>query len=148
LSDGSKAFTGDIDEVAVYAGGSSISDQFALGRKTDAVTDLTTRTGYDRLGRPVDTWAPDLVRTRAVYDRLGDQTETIANYVDGTYRFDGTLATQTFPSSLTETLAYDAAKRPTSISLGSAGSLTQAFDRAGNVEAEERSLSGISGDPG
>jgi RHS repeat-associated protein len=74
------------------------------------------------------------------------------SYVTGTvtrkYRFDGLLASQSFPSSITETLAYDAVKRPTSISLGSAGSISQTFSRAGNVITDGRSLSGITGDAG
>jgi hypothetical protein len=39
------------------------------------------------------------------------------SYVSGTvtrtYRLDGLLATQSFPSSITESLGYDAIKRPT-----------------------------------
>jgi uncharacterized protein RhaS with RHS repeats len=64
------------------------------------------------------------------------------------YRLDGLLASQAFPSSITETLAYDAAKRPVSISLGSAGSISQGFDRAGRVISDGRSLTGITGDAG
>jgi hypothetical protein len=66
----------------------------------------------------------------------------------GSLRLDGLLAGQSFAASLTETLAYDAVKRPTSISLGSAGSISQTFDRAGNVTSDGRSLaiSGASGD--
>jgi YD repeat-containing protein len=46
------------------------------------------------------------------------------------------------------TLAYDAAKRPTSLTLTTGGSLSQAYDRAGNVISEDRSLTGPSGDNG
>ena len=60
----------------------------------------------------------------------------------------GPLASQAFPSSITETLAYDALKRPVSISLGAAGSLSQTFDRAGRITSEGRSLTGISGNAG
>jgi YD repeat-containing protein len=74
------------------------------------------------------------------------------SYVTGnvtrTYRLDGLLQSQSFPGSITETLAYDPAKRPVSISLGAAGSLSQAFDRAGNVTSDGRSLTGIGGDAG
>lgn len=72
----------------------------------------------------------------------------VAGSVTRTYRLDGLLATQAFPASITETLAYDAAKRPVSIGLGTAGSISQAFDRAGRVTADGRSLTGISGDAG
>ena len=65
-----------------------------------------------------------------------------------TYRLDGLLATQSFPSAIAETVSYDALKRPTAISLGAAGSLSQTFDRAGRVASEGRSLTGIAGDAG
>jgi RHS repeat-associated protein len=68
--------------------------------------------------------------------------------VTRTYRLDGLLASQSFPGSLTETLGYDPAKRPISIGLGAAGSLSQGFDRAGDVTSDGRSLSGIAGDAG
>jgi RHS repeat-associated protein len=87
LADGTRSFTGEVDEVAAYTAdisGSTAVAHWAAGRRSDAVTALTTRNGYDRLGRLVDAWAPDLVRQRATYDRLGNQTETIANYRDGT----------------------------------------------------------------
>jgi RHS repeat-associated protein len=75
-----------------------------------------------------------------------------ASFVSGTlsrtYRLDGLLASQAFPSSISETLAYDAAKRPVSIGLGAAGSISLAFDRAGNLTADGRSLTGVSGDAG
>jgi RHS repeat-associated protein len=64
------------------------------------------------------------------------------------YRLDGLLSSQSFPSSITETVGYDGAKRPVSISLGAAGSISQAFDRAGNVTSDGRSLTGIAGDAG
>ncbi|HET9851991.1 MAG TPA: RHS repeat-associated core domain-containing protein [Candidatus Limnocylindrales bacterium] len=72
----------------------------------------------------------------------------VAGTVTRTYRLDGLLQSQSFPASITETLAYDAAKRPLSISLGAAGSISQAFDRGGNVISDGRSLAGISGDAG
>lgn len=72
----------------------------------------------------------------------------VAGTVSRTYRLDGLLASQSFPSSITKTLAYDELKRPTSISLGTAGSISQGFDRAGNVTSDGRSLSGITGDAG
>lgn len=49
---------------------------------------------------------------------------------------------------MTETLAYDAAKRPTSISIstsGTASRLSEAYDRGGHVASEGRSLTGIAG---
>jgi RHS repeat-associated protein len=75
-----------------------------------------------------------------------------SGYVSGTigrtYRLDGAMASQSFPNGLTETLSYDAAKRPTAISMGASGSLSQAFDRGGRVTSEGRSIPGISGDAG
>ena len=65
------------------------------------------------------------------------------------YRTGAPSASQDDLSALlTETLAYDEAKRPTSISLGIAGSISQGFDRAGRVTSDGRSLTGIGGDAG
>ncbi len=44
---------------------------------------MTSRTAFDRLGRPTDARDARLIRTKAAYDRLGNQTETILNYRDG-----------------------------------------------------------------
>ena len=58
--------------------------------------------------------------------------------------------TQTYPTSPGETLtlAYDAAKRPTTITRANGDHLDRAYDRAGNVTSDGRSLAGISGDAG
>ena len=71
-----------------------------------------------------------------------------ASDVTQTWRVDGTLASRSAPASLTMTASYDAAKRPTELDFGTAGTIGQGFDRAGNVAFEERSLASISGDAG
>jgi len=86
-SDGSRTFTGEIDEVSVYnanIGTSGASTLYAAGRRSDSATALTTRTAYDGLGRATDVWAPDLIRTHLAYDRLGNPTDVWANYRNGT----------------------------------------------------------------
>ena len=69
-----------------------------------------------------------------------------------TYRPDGLLATRKFNSDANAvTYAYDAAKRPTSLAktLGTGSlSLTQAWDRSGNITSEGRSITGPTGDAG
>jgi hypothetical protein len=65
--------------------------------------------------------------------------------VSQTWRLDGLLKTKAWPSSDTATLAYDAAKRPTTLSFGVAGWLSQGYDRDGNVTSEARSLTSVSG---
>ena len=57
------------------------------------------------------------------------------------YRVDGLLAGETLGNSESVTLAYDAAKRPTSIAYASAGTLGQTYLRNGNVATESRTLS-------
>ena len=104
LADGTRALAADVDEVSVYTAdisGSTAASHWAAGRRTDAVTALTSRTAFDRLGRATDTWAPDLVRTKAVYDRLGHQTATTLNYRDGT------TTGGTADDDVTSTFAYD-----------------------------------------
>ena len=60
-----------------------------------------------------------------------------------TYRLDGLLKTKSLPGGTeTATLAYDAAKRPISVSfsVAGAGAISQTYDRAGNVATEGRNL--------
>ena len=71
-----------------------------------------------------------------------------ASPVTQAWRLDGLLGSRAYPGSATLTAGYDAAKRPTSISAGALGSLTQGFDRGGNVTFEERDLDGVTGDAG
>jgi RHS repeat-associated protein len=62
------------------------------------------------------------------------------------WRLDGLLGGRTW-SAGSATFSYDAAKRPTGLTKG-ALTETQAYDRDGNVAAEVRNFSGISGDAG
>jgi len=65
-----------------------------------------------------------------------------------TYRLDGLLATRASPNGETLTLAYDAARRPLTATLAAGNTISQTYDRVGNVTTEGRSFSGITGDPG
>jgi RHS repeat-associated protein len=105
-----------------------------VATRTDgpAGTGNTTSFGYD--------WAR---RTTSITATAGTFSST--GTVNRTYRLDGALATQAFPSSIIETLSYDAVKRPIGIGLGSAGSISQTFDRGARVTSEGRTLNG-SGD--
>jgi hypothetical protein len=53
------------------------------------------------------------------YKGRADLTDPPDTYVAGTvtrsYRLDGLLSTQSFPSSITETLTYDVDKRPVEV---------------------------------
>ena len=62
------------------------------------------------------------------------------------WRLDGLVGSRTW-SGTGATFGYDAAKRPTSITKGSL-SLSQTYDRDGNVTSESRSLTGVTGDAG
>ena len=69
--------------------------------------------------------------------------------VSSTWRLDGLLASRAQNGEASPTtFAYDAARRPTGSAKGSLLSFSQAYDRAGNVTAEGRSLAGIGGDAG
>jgi hypothetical protein len=61
-----------------------------------------------------------------------------------TYRLDGLLDTVTLGNGETETLGYDVAHRPVSLTYAGAGSVGQEYDRAGNVTKDKRSLTGCS----
>ena len=95
-------------------------------------TTYTSTFGYDWAKRPTGLTASSVFSGSAT----------------ATYRLDGLLGTRTFPNGETISLAYDPARRPTTASLGSGGSLGQTYDRVGNVASESRSLSGVTGDPG
>jgi RHS repeat-associated protein len=145
VAEGSTTFTYEYDAAArpaKFKTGSTPITEWAYTSTTNLVAsrkdvslDATnpTASGYDWARRVISTDPPDSYTT---------------GVVTKTYRLDGVLASQAFPSSVTETLGYDAVKRPTAISLGTAGSLSQAHDRAGNVKSEGRALTiaGASGD--
>jgi hypothetical protein len=59
LADGTRPFTGELDEVSVYTAdisGATPAGHWAAGRRptSDVVTGLTSRTAFDRLGRATD----------------------------------------------------------------------------------------------
>jgi hypothetical protein len=62
--------------------------------------------------------------------------------VTQTWRLDGLLGTKSWPSGETATLGYDSARRPVSIGLTGARSLSRAYDRIGNVTTDDRTLGG------
>jgi YD repeat-containing protein len=95
-------------------------------------TTYTTTFGYDWAKRPASVASP------SVFTGTGTTT----------YRLDGLLASRTTPNGETLTLAYDAARRPLTATLSAGNTISQTYDRVGNVTTEGRSFSGISGDPG
>jgi YD repeat-containing protein len=148
----------DGSPATVSEGASSFSYLYdAAGRRSQLKRGSTVLTAYtytaetNRIATRTDGTQGEVAFS---YDWAGRQTvinppdSYVAGVVTRTYRLDGLLSTQSFPSSITETLGYDAAKRPISISLGVAGTISQAFDRAGNITADGRSLAGITGDAG
>ncbi len=71
-----------------------------------------------------------------------------ATSADFTYRFDGLIASRTFPNGETLTFAYDTARRPTTITKANGNTFSQTYDRDSNVLTEARSLTGPTGDNG
>jgi RHS repeat-associated protein len=78
------------------------------------------------------------------YDWAGRQISAsgagFSNSTTYAYRLDGLLAGETLGNGETLTLSYDPAHRPTRASYSSAGTISQAFDRAGDVTSEWRTL--------
>src|SRR5262245_51805048 len=126
------------------------------GAETAVKRSSTTLTGY--------TWNADgTLQTRSDdgigsssfgYSRLDQLTTASSPLYTGSatwsWQPDGLLATRTWPgTSNSATVAYDGLKRPTSLTEKASGTnqavFTQAYDRAGNVVTEGRTLSGISG---
>lgn len=63
------------------------------------------------------------------------------------YGLDGLLTGRATPNGVDSTLAYDPAKRPLEVDFDGS-TLTQTYDRDGNVTSEGRSLAGVSNDAG
>lgn len=157
LGDGAQA------SLAVYLNGSgTASDTLTFtydsaGRPDQVKRSATVLTDFGwnadgTLASRIDGDAGVIGTTSFTYDwakRLASATlpsgwQTGANTAAWTYRPDGLLATRTFNGATNPvTYAYDAAKRPTSASKTLAsGSLTlsQAYDRTGNVTSEGRTF--------
>ncbi len=69
----------------------------------DNVSNLSTTTVYDALGRTISSTDPRAIVTQYAYDRRGNVTTTIQNYVDGV------ASGQYADDDVTSTFAYDAA---------------------------------------
>jgi hypothetical protein len=76
LSDGSRLFPGETDEVSAYTAdirGSTAAAHLAAGRRTDTTTAITTGNGYDQ---PWGAWV-EFRRLRAALHPLGMGTEWV-----------------------------------------------------------------------
>ncbi len=97
--------------------------------------------------------------TSLAYDWAGRPTSVASASIDSgaaatfAYRNDGLLDTRAWSgTAATAAVTYDAAKRPTQIAISGSGvaaaSVSQTYDRNGNVATEGRSFAGISGASG
>jgi len=132
----------------------------ALGRVATMKRGATTITAYAYFadGTPKTRTDESGIVTTFTEDWAGRPTTTSAASLTSitpaqTYRLDGLLDGRTWSTTnAVATLAYDGAKRPTSLGLAGTGiasvSLTQAYSRAGDVTSEGRTLAGISGNAG
>jgi RHS repeat-associated protein len=92
----------------------------------------TTSFSYDWAKRNVNASSATLIETNATFG----------------YRLDGLLATRGLPNSETFALAYDAAKRPLTLTMANGNTVGRTYDRDGNVVTDTRSFSGVAGDAG
>jgi RHS repeat-associated protein len=132
----------------------------ALGRVATMKRGATTLSAYTYFadGTPKTRTDESGIITTFTEDWAGRPTSTSAASIASiapaqTYRLDGLLDGRTWSTTnAVATLAYDGAKRPTSLGVAGTGiasvSLTQAYDRAGDVTSEGRTLAGISGNAG
>jgi hypothetical protein len=102
------------------------------GTRTDPTGTATF--GYDFAGRPASV----------------SETSLTSLTPRWSYRLDGLLGSRTWTgSNALFTYTYDAAKRPIGLAISGTGvasvSLSQTYDRDGNVKSEGRTLAGISG---
>ena len=148
----------------------------ALGRRTSASNGADTLTfSYDPLNRlsvisraeatisgatynPDDTLATSIEPAGTAsftYDGLARLASAampalFAGNATFSWRPDGLLGSRAWPSGTTESFSYDAAKRPSGLTLASAAGTTLAtfatsFDRVGNLVAESQSIPGRAG---
>lgn len=132
----------------------------ALGRMATEQRGSATLTAYTYYadGAPQTRTDTSGIVTSFTEDWAGRPTATAAASLASiaptqSYRLDGLLDGRTWPTTnAVASLAYDGAKRPKSLSVYGSGiaavSVTQAYDRAGNVTSEGRTLQGISGNAG
>jgi RHS repeat-associated protein len=127
---------------AIKRGGTALTsyvynpDDTASSR-TDTST-FVTNLGYDWAGRPTSVSSSSIDSGAAA---------TFA------YRNDGLLDSRAWSgTNATAAASYDAAKRPTQLAISGSGvasaTVSQTYDRNGNVATEGRSFAGISGAPG
>jgi len=105
------------------------------GTRTDPTGTATF--GYDFAGRPASV----------------SETSLTSLTPRWSYRLDGLLGSRTWTgSNALFTYTYDAAKRPVGLAISGTGvasvSLSQTYDRDGNVKSEGRTFAGITGDSG
>lgn len=126
-----------------YVPTSGLPDTVSVG--SSVVTDYAWN-GDDTLAGRND-GAPGSPTVTFDYDwakRLISIDPTDADYGTGpvtrAYRLDGLLESQTWPNGETATVAYDTARRPTTISLTTSRYLSRSYDRTGRVTADDRYL--------
>ena len=104
-SSSGRYWPGALAQVAVYGqalSSGTLGGHWSAGRESASDARLTTRTGYDPLGRATERTSPRGIRDVYRLDRLGDVTATIANYVDGS------ASSASSDDDLQSTFAYDA----------------------------------------
>ena len=132
----------------------------ALDRLTTLKRGAATLTGY--VYNPDDTASSRTDSSGAVtsllYDWAGRPTSTASSSISASaatfaYRLDGLYDTRAWSgTNAAGAFSYDGAKRPTQLAISGSGvasaTLTQSYDRAGNVASEGRTFTGISGNAG
>ena len=120
-------------DIARYSDAPSQTDFPSRTDSSGAVTSLL----YDWAGRPTSTASSSISASAATF----------------AYRLDGLYDTRAWSgTNAAGAFSYDGAKRPTQLAISGSGvasaTLTQSYDRAGNVASEGRTFTGISGNAG
>jgi len=125
----------------------------AVKRSTTTLTGLTWNVDGTLASRTDDGISGSSAFSYDRQDRLVSMTSPLfTGSATFGWRADGLLTSRAWPSNNTATVTYDGLKRPTAFTESTTGGqqalFSQAYDRAGNMVTEGRTLSGISGSAG
>ena len=97
---------------------------------------------------PTTTYATALATDWAGRTTSISASSVFSGFATFAYRFDGLVGKRVTPNAETLTFAYDALRRPITITKANGNTFSQTYDRDSNVLTEARSLTGPTGDNG
>ena len=123
-----------------------------LGNQTSVSGDTAATTAVYNPDGTVSSRTDATGSSAFTYDRMGQLLTSTSPVYSGTltysWRLDGLMDTRGWPNGQVAGFSYDGANRPIGESVGSIATVTQTYDRNGNVTSESQNLTGVSGTAG